>query len=150
MEVDILEIRSGARGRLGDHVCQGPKAICLLISSQEPRGQGKSQPWELGFQFNLESKWNRKLLTAKDPGKGDLWIYYFKQTKAKRLPSRSSPQEWGWGGQRKSHAVDLLGSEWRACGSGSRGVCILHALAVAVVFISHFLIFRNIKISLPG
>lgn len=80
----ISEIHSKCGRRLGHQVCQGPKAICLLISSQEPRGQSKSQVQGLGFQFDFESQQIRKLLAAGKPRKRDHWIYYFKQTKAKR------------------------------------------------------------------
>ena len=59
VEVDVLEICLRGESPLSLHVCQEPKAICLLISSQEPRGQGKSQPQGLGFQFDWESKRNR-------------------------------------------------------------------------------------------
>ena len=83
VEAGILELRSGGGRQLGHHVCHRSKAIYLLISSQEPRGQRESQVRGLGFQFDFESQGNRKLLTAEKPHKRDHWMYYFKQTKAK-------------------------------------------------------------------
>lgn len=50
----------------------------------------------------------------------------------------------------RAGGVGLWWREWRAWGLGSRGVRILHASGLAAVFISRFLIFKNIKISLLG
>lgn len=50
----------------------------------------------------------------------------------------------------RADGVGLLQREWKIWGMGSRGVSILHASGLAAVFISHFLIFKNIKISLLG
>ena len=117
------------------------------------RGQGKSQPGGLGFQSDLESKWNRKLLTREDLWQGrplDL-LFQANKSRTERLPSLASPREWGWG------QLEEEPGGWAYCaGSGghgvwaSRGVCILHASGWAPVFISHFLIFKNIKISHLG
>ena len=63
------------------------------------RGQGKSQPGGLGFQSDLESKWNRKLLTREDLWQGrplDL-LFPANKSRTERLPSLASPREWGWG-----------------------------------------------------
>lgn len=43
----------------------------------------------------------------------------------------------------RAHGVDLLESEWRAWGLGSRRVCILHASGFAAAFISHFEEYKN-------
>ena len=123
------EIRSRGGRRLGHQVCLGPKAICLLIRSQEPRGQGKSQVQGLGFQFDFESQQNRKLLTAEKPGNRDHWIYYFKQRKAKcnnclLLPPLGSEVEVSG---RKNPQNRLIEKGTEGLGLGSRGGCMLPA-----------------------
>lgn len=81
----------------------------------------------LGFQFDLESQGNRKLLTAEKPGKRDYWIYLLFQAnknKTQGLPSPASP----WEGNEvevkggRAQEMDLLGRAWKAGGLGSRGL----------------------------
>ena len=113
----ISEIHSKCGRWLGHQVCQGPKAICLLISSQEPRGQSKSQVQGLGFQFDFESQQIRKLLAAGKPPQAGPLDLLFQANKSKTLTIAFSRLPLGVklrpaGG--RAHRIDLLKRERRA------------------------------------
>lgn len=137
---------------LSHRVCQGPRGCLSSDQLPEARGQGESQRG-LGLQADLESKWDRKLLTREKPWQGrplDL-LFQANKSKTEQLPPPSCPRDWGWGQLEEEPRERTYCEGGGGHGSwGPTGVCILHASGSAPAFISHFLIFRNITVSLLG
>lgn len=126
----------------------------LFVFWSAPRSKGSG--WKP--RRALVAVWLRKQMRQKTADKGkslarktsDL-LFQANKSKTERLPLPSCPREWGRGQLEEEPTERTYCKGGGGHGSwGPTGVCILHASGSAPAFISHFLIFKDITISLLG
>lgn len=138
--------------QLGRHACRGPQAVCLLISSQEPKGSEWKPSARAWVSIWLRKPVKQKTADCRKTGQErllDLFIISSKQKQNTRIAFSRLPlgREWSWGQGRKSPRDGLTGKGMEGRRLGVQGA--VHGMPRASWQFS-FLIFRHIKINLLG